>query len=161
MIDWKGIVNNAVSVLVAAVFVGAAAMVWSKAAKIDSTINTHTTRLKVNQGLLINTQSELKASQTALTSNLVDLQGKVELLNRQIIDLQQALKETKQTKATTGSTPNSEPLSFPQYQVNDDVITKLKIAEEEKIKDKIQSLTPGYKPHYQEQFKHQIQQEAW
>ena len=88
MIDWQSIVNNAVSVLVAAVFVGAAAIVWTKVTTIDDTVDNHTAKLRANQDSLIGTQSELKASQTALTENILELHGKIEMLNKQIISLQ-------------------------------------------------------------------------
>lgn len=160
MIDWKGVVNNAVSVLVAAVFVGAAAIMWNRVTTIDDIVGKHTAKLRVNQDSLINTQSELKASQTALTDNIVDLQGQIELLSKQILSLQRVLKDIKKTKTTKYTIPENKPLILPQYMVDKDYISKLKKAEEKKIQTKIQSLKPSYKSLFTKQFQQQIQQEV-
>ena len=60
MIEWKIIVNNAVSVLVATVFVSAGAIVWTKATTIDETIKEHTADLKVNQEFIALREKEPK-----------------------------------------------------------------------------------------------------
>jgi len=159
MIDWKGIVNNAVSVLVAAVFVGAAAIVWNKVTTIDNTVSQHTSKLRGTQNFIINTQSELKAGQTALTDNIVGLQGEIEKLNKQIISLQQIIKEIEKSKTSKYSIPDNKPFILPQYKVDDVLTKKLKKDEEEKIRTKIQSLTPSYQPLYQDQLEQQVQRE--
>ncbi len=159
MIDWKGIVNNAVSVLVAAVFVGAAAIVWNKVTTIDDTVGKHTAKLRVNQNSLISTQSELKASQTTLTDNIVGLQEKIELLNKQIISLQLILKDIHESKTTKYSIPENKPFILPKYKINNKVSRKLKKDEEEKIQSEIQSLKHSYQPQYQDQLEQQVQRE--
>ena len=51
-LDWNKIVCNAVTVLVAAVFVGAAAQLWSGVQTIDSRIESNLVEIKATQDVL-------------------------------------------------------------------------------------------------------------
>ena len=51
-LDWDKIVSNAVTVLVATVFVGAAAKLWSGVESIDSRINSNLTSIRATQNVL-------------------------------------------------------------------------------------------------------------
>ena len=51
-IDWNKIVCNAITVLVASVFVGAAAQLWSGVQTIDSRIESNLVEIKATQDVL-------------------------------------------------------------------------------------------------------------
>ena len=51
-LDWNKVVCNALTVLVASVFVGAAAQLWSGVQTIDSRIEAHLVEIKATQEVL-------------------------------------------------------------------------------------------------------------
>lgn len=51
-LDWDKIVSNSVTVLVATVFVGAAAKLWSGVESIDSRIHSNLTSIRATQNVL-------------------------------------------------------------------------------------------------------------
>jgi hypothetical protein len=51
-LDWNRIISNAVTVLVATVFVGATAQLWNGVQTIDSRIDSNLTDIKATQSIL-------------------------------------------------------------------------------------------------------------
>jgi hypothetical protein len=51
-LDWNKIVSNAVTVLVASVFMGAALQIWTGVQTIDSRIDSNLTDIKATQSIL-------------------------------------------------------------------------------------------------------------
>ena len=51
-LDWEKIISNAVTVLVATVFIGAAAKLWSGVESIDSRINSNLSSIRATQNVL-------------------------------------------------------------------------------------------------------------
>jgi len=51
-LDWNKIISNAVTVLVATVFVGAAVQLWNGVQTIDSRIDSNLTDIKATQSIL-------------------------------------------------------------------------------------------------------------
>jgi len=83
-IDFGKIVTNALSALVATVFVSAAAIVWTAATTIDDKISS--------------ANRELDATQTVLSDEIADLQKLIDLLEDDHIRLNKALAEADATK---------------------------------------------------------------
>jgi hypothetical protein len=51
-LDWNNIVSNAITVLVASVFVGAAVQLWSGVQSIDSRIDSNLVQIRATQSVL-------------------------------------------------------------------------------------------------------------
>lgn len=51
-LDWNKIISNAITILVATVFLGAAAKLWSGVESIDSRINSNLTSIRATQNVL-------------------------------------------------------------------------------------------------------------
>jgi septal ring factor EnvC (AmiA/AmiB activator) len=87
-IDFGKIVTNALSTLVAAVFVGAAAIVWHAATSVDERIN------EANKDI-IKQQSALKATQETIVPELTNMKSIIEELRAEIRSLNKLLSDTK------------------------------------------------------------------
>ena len=83
-IDFGKIVTNALSTLVAAVFVGAAAIVWQAATSVDDRIN------EANRDI-IKQQSALKATQETIVPELASMKSTIEDLRAEIRSLNKLL----------------------------------------------------------------------
>ncbi len=86
-IDFGKIVTNALSALVAAVFVGAAAIVWQAATSVDDRIND------ANKDI-IKQQSALKATQETIVPELTGVKGAIEELRAEIRSLNKLLSDS-------------------------------------------------------------------
>lgn len=90
-LNWGQIVTNAVSTLVAAVFIGAAVIVWNAATTMDTKIQSASGRLK-------SSQIELKGTQDILLREVSDLQAKITVLENRLSDLTQKLATASNNK---------------------------------------------------------------
>ena len=61
-LNWNNIVTNAVTVLVTAVFVGAAAQLWSGVQSIDSRIEANLVEIKATQSVLADRMDSMNNS---------------------------------------------------------------------------------------------------
>ena len=86
-IDFGKIVTNALSALVAAVFVGAAAIVWQAATSVDDRIND------ANKDI-IKQQSALKATQETIVPELTGVKSAIEELRAEIRSLNKLLSDS-------------------------------------------------------------------
>ena len=85
-IDFAKIVTNSLSALVAAVFVGAAAIVWNAATSIDQRIEN------ANEDIL-EQQTELKATQDVLKPEITEIRIRVSGIEDQLRSLNKILSE--------------------------------------------------------------------
>ena len=69
-IDWNSIVTNAVSTLVAAVFVGAAVIVWNSATTINEQIEDATKNVRSNQKELGKSQQKQEAALKTMANEM-------------------------------------------------------------------------------------------
>jgi len=79
-INWNAIVTNALSALVATVFVGAAVIVWNAATSIDTKVETATASI-------IETQVDLAAAQKTASGEISKLKAEINKLQEQIAHL--------------------------------------------------------------------------
>ncbi len=133
-IHWNSVVTNAVSTLVAAVFVGAAVIVWNAATTIDTRIEIATNDIKENQGTLQNTQGDLRASQKTLTDEIASLHAEIRRLKSQLDSHDDVLRN----KSIASSISKGKPLILPKYEVSDPQQSKLKEKDVERILNKYQ-----------------------
>jgi hypothetical protein len=89
-IDYGKIVTNALSALVATVFVGAAVIVWNAATSIDIRIEEANAGMKEQQ-------SSIKATQETLIPEVADIRMKVYDIENQLKSITQILAETEPT----------------------------------------------------------------
>ena len=92
-IDFGKIVTNALSALVATVFVGAAVIVWNAATTIDERIE--------------NANAGMKATQESLIPQVVDIKAKVYEIENQLKSLNKILAETEPTSGKVTFNPDS------------------------------------------------------
>ena len=85
-IDYSKIVTNALSSLVAAVFVGAAAIVWHAANSVDERIT------EANQDI-VRQQTALKATQETIIPELTSMKSIIENLRAEILSLSKLLAD--------------------------------------------------------------------
>ena len=90
-IDFGKIVTNALSALVATVFVGAAAIVWTEANSIDKKINRANNDIEIQQ-------VKLEATQTTVVEEIVDLKQRIKILESQARSLHKVLSENDKTE---------------------------------------------------------------
>jgi predicted RNA-binding protein with PIN domain len=133
-IHWNSVVTNAVSTLVAAVFVGAAVIVWNAATTIDTRIEIATNDIKENQGTLQNTQGDLRASQKTLTDEIASLHAEIRRLKSQLDSHDDVLRN----KSIASSISKGKPLILPKYEVSAPQQSKLKEKDVERILNKYQ-----------------------
>ncbi len=90
-IDFGKIVTNALSALVATVFVGAAAIVWTEANSIDKKISKASSEIETQQ-------AKLEATQTTVVEEIVGLKQRFEILESQAKSLNKVLSENDKIK---------------------------------------------------------------
>ena len=71
-LDWNKIVSNAVTVLVASVFVGAAVKLWSGVETIDERISDNLTSIRATQNVLAPKVDAIEDELEAITQLLLD-----------------------------------------------------------------------------------------
>ena len=71
-LDWNKIVSNAVTVLVASVFVGAAMKLWSGVETIDERISDNLTSIRATQNVLAPKVDAIEDELEAITQLLLD-----------------------------------------------------------------------------------------
>lgn len=91
-IDFGKIVTNALSALVAAVFVGAAAIVWNAATSVDKRIAS--------------ANAELKATQEVFGDRLAEIVAKTESNGQELKSINKILSELEATKNKVSYNPN-------------------------------------------------------
>ena len=74
-LDWDRIVSNAVTVLVATVFVGAAAQLWNGVQTIDSRIDANLVDIKATQEVLAPKVDEIEKRLSEILAKLDDNDG--------------------------------------------------------------------------------------
>jgi septal ring factor EnvC (AmiA/AmiB activator) len=126
-IDFGKIVTNALSTLVAAVFVGAAAIVWHAATSVDERIN------EANKDI-IKQQSALKATQETIVPELTNMKSIIEELRAEIRSLNKLLSDTKALPEKT-EYKEGEPVILEEFFKN--IGPDWKQKEIDRIKDKI------------------------
>ena len=69
-LEWNKIVSNAVTVLVASVFVGAAVQLWNGVQTIDQRIDSNLTDIKATQSILAPKVDEIEKRLTEILTHL-------------------------------------------------------------------------------------------
>lgn len=90
-VDYGKIVTNALSALVATVFIGAAAIVWKQATSIDQKIEEANGSISVQQ-------VKLEATQTTVVEEIAELRKRIKILESQAMSVTKVLSETDRTK---------------------------------------------------------------
>ena len=72
-LDWNKIISNAVTVLVATVFVGAGTYLWREVQTIDHRIDTNLSSIRANQNVMAPKIDQLEIAIQELLSRLGDL----------------------------------------------------------------------------------------
>ena len=111
-IDYGKIVTNALSALVAAVFVGAAAIVWHAATTVDDRIN------EANKYIL-EQQAALMATQETIVPELADMKSKIQDLRAEIRSLTKLLADANALPDKNDFKPG-EPIVLPEFLQNKD-----------------------------------------
>jgi uncharacterized protein YlxW (UPF0749 family) len=106
-IEFGKIVTNALSTLVAAVFVGAAAIVWQAATSVDD-------RIKEANHDIVQQQTALKATQETIVPELTSMKRAIEDLQAEIRSLSKLLAEAKALPDNTTYKPG-EPLILKEF----------------------------------------------
>jgi len=114
-IDFEKVVTNAVSALVATVFVGAAVVVWNAATTIDSRIDNANAGLEVANTMLNKQQAALLATQDTIVEQITENSAELKLLAASVRDVLQRLADS-----SPEDTPNN-PLAveLPNVNLND------------------------------------------
>ena len=86
-IDYGKIVTNALSTLVAAVFVGAAVIVWSAATSIDE-------RIQLANKDITKQQASIKATQEIIVPELTGIKVQIEQIDSQLKSINKLLAES-------------------------------------------------------------------
>ena len=111
-IDYGKIVTNALSTLVAAVFVGAAVIVWNAATSVDKKISL------ANKDIL-NQQAALKATQETIVPKLVAIKYQVGEIENQLKSLNKILAESEILQDKISYNPN-QPFVLKEFYKNED-----------------------------------------
>jgi hypothetical protein len=98
-IDLGKILTNALSALVAAVFVGAAAIVWNAATSIDD-------RIKIANDDIIKQQAALKATQEIIGKRLTEIVTKAEENGKELKSINKILAELEILKGKVSYNPD-------------------------------------------------------
>lgn len=98
-IDFGKIVTNALSALVAATFVGAAAIVWNAATSIDQ-------RIDIAKDDLLTQQTALKATQETIVPELAAISRKMALVESQLQSINKILAESDALRGKVSFNPN-------------------------------------------------------
>lgn len=80
-IDYGKIVTNALSALVATVFVGAAVIVWNAATSIDDKINRANQDIKEQQGSMMATHKTLIPEVADIKTKMYDIESQLKSIN--------------------------------------------------------------------------------
>lgn len=144
VIDWSKVLTNAISLLVATVFVGAAATLWNQGDQIKQDVSAAlevaretTEGLRLSQGSIFATQHEFSHEIARLTLAL-------DALREQLEQFAEALPDNvKPDLPATGATDGDEPKKwFPVRQLGPREIE----SESERIIKDIQRLQRGINP---------------
>ena len=127
-IDYGKIVTNALSALVATVFVGAAIIVWNAATSIDTRIEEANAGIKKQQ-------SSIKATQETLIPEVSDIKRKVYDIESQLKSLNQILAETEPTSSKVTFDPD-KPFILEKFRDNKN-LEEWKEKESRRIKNQI------------------------
>jgi len=133
-INWNSVVTNAISTLVAAVFVGAAFIVWTAAMSVDDKINTATDDIKNNQVELTNNQRDLQASKETMTNEIASLQIENRILRSRLDSLDEVVRDN----SIINSIPADKPLILPKYEVSEPELSEMKQDNIQRIFDEYQ-----------------------
>ncbi len=120
-IDFGKIVTNALSALVATVFVGAAVIVWNAATTIDERIE--------------DSNAGMRATQESLIPKLADVRTKVYEIENQLRSLNKILSETEPTSGKVTFNPE-RPFILEPFK-GDTTVEDLKEKEIKRIRDDI------------------------
>ena len=90
-VDYTKIVTNALSALVATVFIGAAAIVWKQATSIDQ-------KIEEAKGSIRGQQVKLEATQTTVVDEIAELKNRIKTLESQAMSVTKVLSETDRTR---------------------------------------------------------------
>lgn len=127
-IDFGKIVTNALSALVAAVFVGAAAIVWTAANSIDD-------RIQAANNDIVKQQAALKATQEIIGRNLTDIIADTEVIKRELKSMNKILADLEILKGKVSFDP-AKPFILEEFLENKD-ISAFKKEEMDKISNEI------------------------
>ena len=121
-INWSSVVTNAVSMLVATVFVGAAVIVWTAATTIDEKINDATANIKATQG-------DLKAQYVTMTEEIASLHGRIEELRSQLESYDEVWRNT----SASGPAGGDEIYILPEYKLSERELSQIREKEAKRI----------------------------
>ena len=124
-VQWGQIVTNAVSTLVAAVFLGAAWIVWNAATTMDQKIESANKEL-------ITSQDDLQATQRTLTGEFADLRSEIQALQVDLAQLRSSVSDISKNKKV--SVPARKPVVLPKVKLEE-----LKRKEVDRIQRQIES----------------------
>lgn len=127
-IDYSKIVTNALSALVATVFVGAAVIVWNAATSIDERIEKANENIKEQQ-------DSMKATQDTLVPKIVDIDSRVHSNDSQLKSIIKILAETELAGRKVTLEPD-KPFILEEFR-DDRTIEEWRKKESEKISDEI------------------------
>ena len=100
-VDFGKIVTNALSALVATIFVGAAAIVWKQATTIDQKIEE--------------SKVKLVATQTTVVEEIAGLKQRIKVLESQAMSVTKVLSETEKTKEVV-KYETDKPFVLPEFE---------------------------------------------
>lgn len=98
-IDYGKIVTNALSTLVAAVFVGAAVIVWNAANSIDE-------RVQLANKDILKQQAAMSATQKTIVPELTNIKGEMEEIGKQVKSIIEILSKSESLKGTKSNKLN-------------------------------------------------------
>ena len=111
-IDYGKIVTNALSTLVAAVFVGAAVIVWNAATSVDE-------RISLANKDILNQQAALKATQETIVPKLVAIKYQIGEIENQLKSMNKILAESETLRGKISYDPN-QPFILKEFYKNED-----------------------------------------
>ena len=111
-VDYGKIVTNALSTLVAAVFVGAAAIVWNAATSVDE-------RISLANRDILNQQAALKATQETIVPKLVAIEYQMGEIENQLKSMNKILAESETLRGEISYDPN-QPFVLKEFYSNED-----------------------------------------
>ena len=112
-IDYGKIVTNALSTLVAAVFVGAAVIVWTAANSIDD-------KIKVANDDIIKQQAALKATQEVLGRKITDIKSNTETNGKELKSINKILAELEVLRGKVSFDPG-KPFILDEFREKKDI----------------------------------------
>jgi len=108
-INWNSVLTNALSALVATIFVGAAAIVWNAATTIDD-------KVKKATDSIIDTQTGLTAAQQTTAGEIADLKAEIRKLQAQISSLSKVVRNPK--VAGSAKSLSAYPLVLKEFKID-------------------------------------------